>query len=249
MTKHVVIATYGSSGDVFPFVEIGKYLVSQRYRVSFITTSWFERVVKAGGMEYVPFGTIGQAVDLLNDPAIWNPRTGLNVIWAKGIQPNIHSVRLYLRSLQPTEETVVFCNPLMMPLADLARADRENLKTALFFLQPSAIRTSYGRVMLGSTAFPKCPRLLTKGLYSVLDRLVFDVGVVSGLNRERVALGLAPIGHFRPYLSSAANAYVTLFPDWYAPRRPDYPTPLIGGDFVPHSPSTEPLSDELTRFL
>ena len=249
MRSHFVIATYGSSGDVFPFIEIGRYLVSRKYKVSFITTPWFENVVKTGGMKYVPFGTMKQAVDLLNDSAIWHPIKGLNVIWAKGVQPNIHTVRLCVESMESREDIVILCNSLMMPLADLARTHRKDLRVALFYQQPTAIRTHYGRLTLGAITLPRLPRFLTQLLYSAIDALFFDKGIVPVLNNERSKLGLAPIAHFRPYVCSSADAYITLFPEWYAPPKPDYPKPLVSGDFVFYRSSKDSLSDELAKFL
>lgn len=249
MKKHFVIATYGSSGDIFPFLEIGKYLLGKHHKVSFITTPWYENIVRRNNIQYIPFGTMGQLVDLLNDPARWNPVKGINVIWAKGIQPSLHAIRLYVRSLDPREEVVVLSNPLMMPAADVARADRRNLKIVLFYFQPASIRTNYGRVTLGSVTFPKCPRFLTKLLYSVIDRKFLDVGIIPDLNSERLKAGLAPVDHFFPHLRSSADLYVTLFPEWYASTKPDYPKPLINGDFVLSAPSKDPLTDELTKFL
>jgi rhamnosyltransferase subunit B len=70
-----------------------------------------------------------------------------------------------------------------------------------------------------------------------------------GLNRERVKLGLPKITHYFPHLQSSADLYVTLFPEWYASTQPDYPKPLINGDFVRYSSSKDLLSDELTEFL
>jgi rhamnosyltransferase subunit B len=249
MKRHFVIATYGSSGDVFPFLEIGKHLLGNHHEVSFITTPWYENIVKRNNMQYVPFGTMNQLIDLLNDPARWDPVKGINAIWAKGIQPNVHAIRAYVRSLDPKEEVVILCNPLMMPAADLARIERKNLKIVLFYFQPASIRTHYGRVTVGAVTFPKCPPFLTRLLYAVIDKIALDVGIVHDLNNERQKLNLAPVDHFFSHLRSSADLYVTLFPEWYAPIRPDYPKPLITGDFVLSAPSEDPLTDELAKFL
>ena len=42
MKKHFVIVTWGSSGDVLPFIEMGKYLLSTHQKVSFVTNPYFK---------------------------------------------------------------------------------------------------------------------------------------------------------------------------------------------------------------
>src|SRR6266700_1020581 len=249
MPKHFVITTCGTSGDVFPFIEIGKYLLSKNHRVSFVTNPYFENVVKTNGLKFVPFGTLEQCLDALNDPAMWDPTKGFTVFWIKTIQPNLHCIRLYIQSLEADEEVVILSSPSLMAVANLARVDRANLKVVLFYLYPAIIRTYFGRVAMGGpVALPKYPKALRKALYWLGDKM-FDAGIMPGLNKEMVKIGLPKIAHYFPHLQSSADLYVTLFPEWYASTQPDYPKPLINGDFVRYSSVKEILCDELSEFL
>jgi rhamnosyltransferase subunit B len=251
MEKHFVITTCGTSGDIFPFIELGKYLLSKKYEVSFVTNPIFENVVTSTFLNFIPFGTMEQGLSILNDPAMWHPKTGFNVLWAKTIQPNTHCIRLYIQSLDHRKEVVVLCHPALMALADLARSDRDDLKIVLFYLYPLIIRTHYRRLALGGTMIlpQNCPKALRTLLYSLLDAKFFDVGIVPELNIERQRLGLQKIKHLFPHIQTAADLYVTLFPEWYAPTKRDYPKPLIKGDFVLYASPDDDLSDELKKFL
>jgi|SRR5579864_1532460 len=246
--KHFVIATLGTSGDILPFIEIGKYLLSTNHNVTFITNPYFEKVVSGNGLAFTPFGNVEQYLDALNDPELWNPRTGFRVLWTKTIRPNLHCIRSCIQPLDSDSETVVLSHPAVMALANLARADRNNLKIVLFYLYPLIIR-SYFRRMGGVMTLPlSAPKFLKKMLFSLIDS-VADAGVVPDLNEERTKLGLAPIQHFFPHMQNSADLYVTLFPEWYSPAMPDYPQPLVSGDFVLNGSSHDVLSDELTAFL
>src|SRR5260370_1577032 len=251
MAKHFVITTVGSAGDIFPFIEIAKYLLNKNHKVSFITNPYFENVVKNNGLAFIPFGTIEQCLDMLNDPGMWNPKNGFTVIWAKLIRPNMHRVRLFVQSLEPKEKVVILSHPSLMALANLARADRDSVKVVLFYFFPTIIRSNFGKAALGGamTLPPKTPKFLRKALYSLIDKMFFDVGILPDLNRERMRLGLTEIEHFFPHLQSSADLYVTLFPEWYSSTKPDYPKPLINGNFVFHISSKDRLSGELTVFL
>jgi rhamnosyltransferase subunit B len=251
MKKHFVITTCGTSGDIFPFIELGKYLLRTHHRVSFITHPNFERVVTNNGLDLIPFGTVQQGLSILNDPAMWQLETGFNALWAKTIEPNMRSIRSFIHSTDPGEEVVILSHPALLPLANLAKAGRDRLKVVLFYLYPLIIRTDYRRLALGGnmTLPQKCPRVLRKLLYSLLDAKFFDVGIVPSLNKERLHLGLPPIKHFFSHIQTSADLYVTLFPEWFAPTKPDYPQPLISGDFSFYASPTDSLSDELTAFL
>lgn len=250
MNRHFVITTCGTSGDIFPFLEIGKYLLKNNYKVSFITNPSFENVIRDHSLRFVPFGTSEENLAALNDPAIWHPRKGFNALWVKTIQPNMHCVRSFIQSLRPDEEAVILSHPALMALANLARADRKNLKIILFYLYPTIIRTYFGKMALGAmTLPPKTPKFLRKLLYRVADSMFLDVATVPDLNKERMKLGMTAIEHFLPHLQSSADLYVTLFPEWYASTKPDFPKPLVSGDFVLFTSSNDMLNDELTRFL
>lgn len=248
--KHFVIATLGTSGDIFPFIEIGKYLLSRNHNVTFITNPYFEKVVSGNGLAFTPFGTVEQYLDLLNDPELWNLRTGFRVMWTKTIRPNLHCIRSCIQPLDSDSETVVLSHPAVMALANLARADRNNLKIVLVYLYPLIIRSYFRKLALGGvmTVPLYAPKFLKKMLFSLADS-VFDAGIVPDLNEERSKLGLAPIQHFFPHLQNSADLYVTLYPEWYSPATPDYPQPFVSGDFVFNGSSHDVLSDELTAFL
>jgi rhamnosyltransferase subunit B len=146
---------------------------------------------------------------------------------------------------------VILANAAVMALADLARVGRRDLKVILFYLSPTIIRTCFGKAALGDllTIPARLPKVFRRMLWSLIDTKFLDVGVVPDLNAARAELGLAKIKHFFPHLQSAADLYVSLFPDWYAPPKPDYPQPLITGHFLLHTPSQYQLSDELREFL
>jgi rhamnosyltransferase subunit B len=249
MARHFVITTIGTSGDIFPFIELGKYLAESGYKLSFLTNPYYKDAVESHGFKFVPFGTTTQFSDALQDPELWDAKHGFNILWAKVIQPNMHCIRLYVQSLGPHEEVAILCHPALMPLANLARADR-NLKIVLFYFYPTIIRSDFGRFALGGLmTMPQHPKFFRRMLFSFLDKFFLDVGIVPVLNQERVALSLPPINHLFPHLQNSADLYVTLFPEWYSSIKPDYPKPLVSGDFIFAASTDDHLTDELMDFL
>jgi rhamnosyltransferase subunit B len=248
MKMHFVISSAGTSGDILPFIEMGKSLLKRKHDVSVIVNPYFEGVLQSAGLPIVPFGTAEQAQDLFNDPGLWNQRTGFHLLWKKTIQPNTHSIRTHIQSLSGDRRVVVLTHPAVMALVDLARADRSDIRIVVVYQYPTIIRTFSGKKTLNGLNLPTRPALIRKALYSLTDRFV-DAGILPALNRERLKLGLAPMKHFFPHIQSSADLYVTLFPEWFAPAEPDYPKPLIQGNFVLPASAQGTLSEELIRFL
>jgi rhamnosyltransferase subunit B len=153
--------------------------------------------------------------------------------------------------LDPKEEVVILSHPALVALANLARADLENVRVVLFYLCPTVIRSYFNKLALGGpiTLPSNFPKALRRILYFLIDTLCLDIGVITGINEERKKLRLAPISHYFPHLQNAADLYVTLFPEWYSSTKPDYPQPLINGNFVAYSSPKELGSDDLAHFL
>jgi len=250
MKKHLVLATCGTTGDILPFLEIGKYLCSKHHDVVFMTNPYFEDVVRSNGLAFTPFGTREQYMDALNDPAMWNPKRGFQVFWAKTIRPNMSALRSYVESLDSERNVLIVSCAALSPLANIAKGGNGNVKVILAYAYPAIIRTYFGRrAMGGGLALPKYPKALRKLLYLLADKLISDVCTVPDINKERVKLGMPTIDHFFVHLQSSADAYVALFPEWYDRIQPDYPKPLISGDFVFCASPNDVLSEEVSKFV
>ena len=184
------------------------------------------------------------------DPDMWHPKKGFTVFWRKILRPNLNCILSYIKSLPSEDTIVILAHPSVMGLAELARASRPDLKLVLFFPFPTMIRTYHGRVALGGplTLPNKTPMFLKRLVYGLVDATL-DVDYVPDLNALRRELGLPAISHFFTHLRESPDVYVTLFPDWYSNAKPDYPQPLISGDFLSSEGAKGALSSELEQFL
>jgi UDP:flavonoid glycosyltransferase YjiC (YdhE family) len=80
-------------------------------------------------------------------------------------------------------------------------------------------------------------------------RLLVDRVALPELNRFRTALGLDPIRSVADWWSSPEKN-VCLFPDWYAPKQPDWPPNTDLADFpLWDDRADEPLSADVQSFL
>ena len=65
---NVLIATYGSYGDVHPFVGVALALRGRGHDVAFISNPYFRGVVERVGLRFVPAGSEEAHHRLLSDP-------------------------------------------------------------------------------------------------------------------------------------------------------------------------------------
>jgi rhamnosyltransferase subunit B len=83
-----------------------------------------------------------------------------------------------------------------------------------------------------------------------VEKRWIDPVAVTQLNAVRTPLGLPKLDSFLTHLAEAPDLSVTLFPAWFAPVVPDWPRPLIEGDFQLFEASTqEGFSEDLSAFL
>ena len=57
---HIVIYAVGTGGDVDPMVALGAELIQRGYRVSFLSSDYFEPIITAAGCAFISVGTLEQ---------------------------------------------------------------------------------------------------------------------------------------------------------------------------------------------
>lgn len=70
MANRVLISSLGSSGDINPFVAIGRRLLERGHRVVMLVNPHFEARVRGLGLEFEPFGTVEQFEGVIKDPRL-----------------------------------------------------------------------------------------------------------------------------------------------------------------------------------
>ncbi len=119
------------------------------------------------------------------------------------------------------------------------------------YLAPSNLRTCHDPLNIGPTAVPGwVPMSWRRALWRFVEKGWIDPVALAQLNAVRVPLGLPPVHSFLTHIAEAPDLSLTLFPSWFAPAVPDWPRPLIEGDFQLAEPGNpEGFSDDLSAFL
>src|SRR5205085_1347053 len=68
----VLLVPMGTPGDVQPFIDIGRALVSRGHRATLIAHANFAGWVQQAGLQFLELGSIAQYQRMLDDKNLWN---------------------------------------------------------------------------------------------------------------------------------------------------------------------------------
>jgi UDP:flavonoid glycosyltransferase YjiC (YdhE family) len=242
---HVILATMGTDGDVFPHIGLGAVLRARRHCVTLAAPEPYRARADALGFEFCPLVSAAEVEQMLADPDLWHPfRSG--VMMARWGGPMIPRQYEALARLAGQPGSVLVANPGV--LAARLVQERLGTPTASLLLQPGLLPSCTGPPEMpgGLTIPPWLPRPLRRLYWLGADAAGY-VLVARLLNRVRVGLGLSPVRRlFRWWLSP--NLVIGLFPPWFAVSQPDWPPQLRLAGFSRFDGSQGELPEDVRRF-
>jgi UDP:flavonoid glycosyltransferase YjiC (YdhE family) len=249
---HLLIIALGSAGDVHPFAGLGRALHERGHRVEVVTNPYFQDLIETLDLKFVPVGTAEQFLEATQDPRLWHPIEGFRLVARWLMLEQMPAIYELLTERYEPGRTVVIA-----PFSAFgARFAQEKLGVPLVtvHLQPGLLRSVYD-----APEFP-LPRLLTgwkplarivhRGAFALLDRLLIEPALAPGINALRATLGLAPVHGILAGWVHSPELVIGLFPDWFGCPQPDWPAHvrLTGFPLFDES-STREMPEELARFL
>ena len=249
-TPHYLVITVGTTGDIHPFMRIASALQSLGRKVTFITHSYYENVVRDAGLPFIGIGTDEELLRVLRNPDIWDPKKGFSALLAE-YSTGLKQVLEAIRSVSVQTPQVVIAHPFAVPGAVVARELGFVKSVVAAYLAPSNLRTCHDPLNIGATSVPRwVPMSWRRALWRFVEKGWIDPVAIAQLNAVRTPLGLPKVNSFLTHITEAPDLSVTLFPSWFAPAVPDWPRPLIEGDFqLFEAAPQDGFSEELSAFL
>jgi len=246
--KSAFLVPIGSSGDVHPFIWIGKVLQDLGWDVTIFANAAFRPAVERSGARCVPMGEVEDYERLLHEPALWDPVKGPPTVlrYAGDV------TSFYFDALK---RELGDANPVIFAPSTAfgARLVREvtgrklitvNLQPCIFLsvLNPPVFGRQFDFIL-------RMPVWLRR-LFFQLVYLRMQLPIGPGVNRACRDRGVRPPRNaFRDWWQSPDGS-LCLFPDWFAPRQPDWPAALHHVGFPLYDLSDQQgLDDDLRQFL
>jgi UDP:flavonoid glycosyltransferase YjiC (YdhE family) len=244
---HVILATVGTDGDVFPHVGLGAVLRGRGHQVTLAAPTTYRERVIALGLEFCPLVSASETAKMLANPDLWHPfRSGLMMArWGGPMIMRQYELLAGLARRDPG--TVIVTNPGVLA----ARLVQETLGTraASLLLQPGLLPSCDAPPeMPGGVTLPEwVPHALRPLYWLGVDVAGFGLVVNPWLNPVRRQLNLPPVRRlFRWWLSP--ERVIGLFPGWYAKPQADWPGQVRLCGFGRFDGTREELSEDVRRF-
>lgn len=219
----VLIYTAGSAGDTHPFLGIGRTLADRGHQVILFANEVFEDAVRMAGLEFVETGDAVFYERAINNPDLWDSKKGFEA----AVRPFVGQTKKWVRLIESRldDDTVLVGSTLGFP----ARIIRElhDVPLVLAHTAPVSFRSVH-RVPKTQIMWvgDDSPRWLKRAWLRLVD-LIADRAVGPEFNATRREFGLEPINRiFNEWLVYSPDVTIGMFPEWFAPRQPDWPDSL-----------------------
>lgn len=237
MAQKLVFNGTGTRGDLLPMLAIAGEMRARGHACHVLGN---ESVEALAGQLGVPFTSVA--------PAQTNNLTSIEENFGNYVFASYRPTFDFIESELKRGINVVVVNPEHYAASTLM-AERHGLPLCRFTLTPHRMFSltaphwpwsERARGRLGC-AFR---RYVLPGLY---EQRYANPFIVSGINDFRSSLGLPPISSLRS-LSRLVTHQVCLFPEWYCPRAPDWPSELDCVGF-PLAPPSGELPHAVSRWI
>lgn len=241
----ILLLPFGSAGDVFPFIWLGRQLMARGHRVRMITACLFEEQVRKAGVEFIPLGSKDEFEAMIRDPRIWKSGIGTKVVFefaAKSVEP-------YLAAIESCGKVDLMLAPVTAFAGRLAR-EKHGIPLITVHLQPAVFVSAYETPLLhpAMRLFNKLPVWFKKQILSLPNPV--DLFALPQVRRICEANGVKPPRSLWREWWDSPDGVLALFPAWFAPPQPDWPANLLQWTFPLEDLATEQaLQPELQAFL
>jgi rhamnosyltransferase subunit B len=240
----ILLCTIGSAGDVHPFIGIGQELRKRGYRVTLITSQFFESQARDAGLEFCGLGHVEDYRSIIENPDLWDPQKGFQVFAENVILPILEPAYKIISGFDPSQ--TLLASQAQVFSAHIAH-EKLGFPFITIHLTPAAFRSVHEFPL-----FPGwMPPFLKRGIFSLLDMFVLDRVFTPEINRFRASLDLPPVKKIFDKWTHSPQMDLGLFPDWFASPQPDWPpqTRLTGFVFYDKETGGENPSEKLEAFL
>lgn len=246
-TKVLIVAA-GSHGDVLPFVALARELQGRGHEVRLFAAAVFAKVASEAAVPFVEVMSAAEYRRFLADRDATDPRKGLALLAQAVLGAQRTCLALLEREHEPGRTIVVGSS---LACATRLLGELEHVPVATVHLAPSWFRSEHLAPSIGPLGhLEHAPRFVKRALWWLMDRRFLDPLFTAPFNALRAELHLPALQRMFHSWLHEADLTLGLFPEWFAPRQPDWPAgvQLAGFPLYDHG-GDAPLPPEVERML
>jgi rhamnosyltransferase subunit B len=248
MTQFLISAV-GSYGDVHPMVGLAAALRERGHEVKLITNPYFADLAAEVGVELLAIGTREQYISLTQHPDLWHPIRGSKLVIAQAAGGFLRPIFDLVTANYVAGDTVLCAHAL--DLGSRVASEKLGAPLAAIDFAPGVIWSVHDSPRVkGAWSGPRVPKWFKRLQYWAADRLFVLPLVDAQLNGLRRELGLIPVRRVFGDFMHDCDLMLGLFPDWFGPPQPDWPTNArLTGFPLWDAPHEAELPREVQQFL
>jgi UDP:flavonoid glycosyltransferase YjiC (YdhE family) len=241
----VLLTSFGSHGDVHPFIAVAAAMKARGHEVALIANSHFETPARNAGVELVSSGPSEEYDQILNHPNLWRRGKGRGVLIDLGVARIIPRVYHAIAERYEPGRTVVRASPWSVG-ARIAE-DKLGVPLTTMIVSPQTLMSAQDPGILMARLVPLWAR---KRLVRWAERKILDPALMPGINKLRAELGLGPVRNIQSKWLFAPRRVICLWPEWFSRPQTDWPQQARTTGFVLYDGSGgRDLPDKLKEFL
>jgi UDP:flavonoid glycosyltransferase YjiC (YdhE family) len=222
----ILLLPAGSHGDVHPFVGVGLRLKERGHDVVLACSGNFAELAQQVGLAFHEIGTADEFHRLSTNPDIWHPRKAAPLIAREAILPGMDRQFAAIEQLAAPGDTVLVGSALGFgtPIAH----EKLKLPFVSLHLQPTMFWSVHQSPILAPNLLlgDRVPRWFKQWQFNFGMWMAFNRHLLKPVNAYRALHGLAPIRSAWDMMSSPQRISAR-FPEWFAPRQPDWPLQTV----------------------
>jgi len=223
---HILLAAIGTAGDVLPLAGLGRALAERGHVVKLASTPNFRRVAEAGGLQFHSLEGIPGAAGHRD---LYHPTRGMQLVADRLLIPALKPVYDLIATLDISRWRVID-NGYAFGARIAQEKHGHHLTTCI--VSPICLRSLEAMpVNPGINLPPGAPMILRRAFFSVISRM-WDRRIAPALNSFRREKGLPAVRGVWYDWRLSPERVVGLFPEWFAPRPPDWPSQFVHGGFT-----------------
>ena len=222
---HACLLTFGSSGDVHPFLGIGTRLLGRGWDVTLVTNARYADLVRGHGLGFAAVGSADDYQKFVDNPDVWHPTRAAKHVFSAAASYAEESYRVLERFDADRGINVVVASSL--GVGGRVYHEVTNRPLVSVHLAPTVFRSHVepprlpGVPPLGWIPAGVRPTVL-RHFWNGADRYVLDPLLI-GLNDFRGTLGLPRREGLLGDWWHSPMRTLAMWPDWFAPPPADWP--------------------------
>lgn len=248
--KRVVLSTFGSYGDINPYVSIGAAIRDAGAAACVVAPEVYRDYVLRHGLEFAPTRPRVDVDDTALVRKVMNPWTGAEFLTRRLLMPALSQSHA---DLYAACDGADFLLSHVLTYAGPIVAEQRQMPWATAFLQPMVLFSACDMPIVPPLTVLRRLRVLGPIFNRAVIKLMFSVSApwgapVANLRRE---LGLSP--GTNPLIDAYRSPFMNLalFPRHFARAQPDWPTAteLCGFPFLDEDFGSDAVARETAEFI